>query len=249
MKLKYFLAIVALATLVVPAYAIHSQITPKPFTPFVVNSVMSSPLANGKTYTENFSTAVRYDGSWVEIRAVHAGRKNWEERDIHDFNSATLTVVEDMTKSTVTTVILPHDITEWRLVNTGSCEGKSSGQILSHDVTYTEETYQITDNPQGQATAVVKRWLAPDLACFVLQKETVWTRNSDGVLLAHTTITPLSVTLEPTDQFFEIPTDYHERTPGEVLRMQAALYPNDIPMPADTSGIDASYDAAHAKPK
>jgi hypothetical protein len=249
MKLKYFLAIVALATLVVPAYAIHSQITPKPFTPFVVNSVMSSPLANGKTYTENFSTAVRYDGSWVEIRAVHAGGKNWEERDIHDFNSATLTVVEDMTKSTVTTVIQPHDITKWRLLNTGSCEGKLSGQILGHDVTYTEETYQITDNPQGQATAVVKRWLAPDLACFVLQKETVWTRNSDGVLLAHTTITPLSVTLEPTDQFFEIPTDYHERPPGEVLRMQAALYPNDIPMPADTSGIDASYDAAHAKPK
>jgi hypothetical protein len=76
MKLKYFLAIVALATLVVSAYAIHSQITPKPLTPFVVSSVMSSPLANGKTYTENFSTAVRYDGSWVEIRAVHAGRKN-----------------------------------------------------------------------------------------------------------------------------------------------------------------------------
>ncbi len=248
MKLKYRLAIVALATLVVSADAVHSQITPKPLTPFVVNSVMSSPLANGKTHAENFSTAVRYDGSWVEIRAVHAGGKDWQERDIHDFNLATLTIVEDMTKSTVTTVIAPHDITKWRLLNIGSCEGRSSGQVLGHDVTYTEETYQITDNPQGQATAVVKRWLAPDLACFVLQEETVWTRNSDGVLLVDTTITPLSVTLEPTDRFFEIPTDYHERTPGEVLRMQAALYPNEIPMPADTSGIDAAY-AAHAKLK
>jgi hypothetical protein len=102
---------------------------------------------------------------------------------------------------------------------------------------------------QPVPTAVVKRWLAPDLACFVLQKETVWTRNSGGLLLVHTTITPLFVTLEPTDRFFEIPTDYHERTPGEVLRMQAALYHNDIPMPADTPGIDASYEAAHAKPK
>src|SRR5262249_19986911 len=145
----------------------------------------SSPLANGKTQTENFSTAVRYDGSWVEIRAVRAGGKDWRQRDILDFSSATLTVVEDMTKSTVTTVMRPHDITKRRLLNTGSCEGKSAGQILGHDVTYTEETSQIYDNPQGQATEVFKRWLAPDLACFVLQKETVWTRNSDGVLLVH----------------------------------------------------------------
>src|SRR5262249_13532915 len=147
-----------------------------------------------------------------------------------------------------TTVMRPHDITRRRLLNTGSCEGKSFGQILGHDVTYTEETSQITDNPQGQATEAVKRWLAPDLACFVLQKETIWTRNRDGMLLVDTTSTPISVTLEPTDQFFEIPTDYHERTPGEVLRMQAALYPHEIPMPADTSGIDAAY-AAHAKLK
>src|SRR5215813_11549041 len=143
MKLKYRLAIVALATLVVFAYAIHSQIAPKPLTPFVANSVMSSPLANGKTQTENFSTAVRSDGSWVEIRVVRAGGKDWQQRDILDFKSATLTVVEDMTKSTVTTVMRPHDITRRRLLNTGSCEGKSFGQILGHDVTYTEETSQI----------------------------------------------------------------------------------------------------------
>ena len=77
MKLKYRLAIVALATLVVFAYAIHSQIAPKPLTPFVVNSVMSSPLSNGKTQTENFSTAVRNDGLWVEIRVDRRGHQEF----------------------------------------------------------------------------------------------------------------------------------------------------------------------------
>ena len=93
-----------------------------------------------------------------------------------------------------------------------SCQGHPSGKILDLDVNYFEDTDQLNDNPQGAATEVVKDWLAPDLGCFVLQKHTIWTRNSDGVLLVDTKITPIAITFQSVDQYFEIPTSYTERT-------------------------------------
>ena len=43
MKLKHFLILIALLTVVGAIYAIHSQITPKPLRSFLVTEVMSSP--------------------------------------------------------------------------------------------------------------------------------------------------------------------------------------------------------------
>jgi len=88
---------------------------------------------------------------------------------------------------------------------------------LNLDVNYFEDTYQMTDNPQGAATAVVKEWLVPDLGCFILQKETIWTRNSDGVLLVDTKLTPIDIQFQPVDQYFQVPTDYTERTRQQLL--------------------------------
>jgi hypothetical protein len=59
----------------------------------------------------------------------------------------------------------------------------------------------------------------PDLGCFVLQKETIWTRNSDGVLLVDTKITPIAISFQPVDELFEIPASYTERTREEVLNL------------------------------
>jgi hypothetical protein len=245
-KLKYFVTAIAVITLAAVVYSIHSQTTSKPLRAFLVTSVMSSP-ENGRPYltTSVFSRAVRPDGSWVEIWSYRAGGQDWHERDIHDFTSGIYTIVDDMTQSVVTRAIPAHDLTQQRLAAAASCDGTSAGQMLGFDVTYTEEKYPITQNPQGDATAVVKLWLAPGLGCFVLRKETTWTRNSDGALLVDTRITPLTVTFQPVDQLFDFPASYQERTPGEVLRLQARLYPNEFTMPNDTSGIDRSYKVAH----
>jgi hypothetical protein len=245
-KLKYFITVTAVIVFATVVYSVHSQTTPKPLRAFLVTSVMSSPQA-GSPYllTSTFTRAVRADGSWVEIWSSRAGGQDWHERDIHDFTSGILTIVDDMTQSVVTRAIPAHDLTQQRLAAAASCDGTSAGQILGFGVTYTEEKYPITQNPQGDATAVEKRWLAPDLGCFVLRKETTWTRNSDGALLVDTKVTPLTVTFQPVDQLFDVPASYQERTPGEVLRLQATLYPNEFKMPNDTSGIDRSYQLAH----
>jgi len=216
MKLR-FLAVVAVLTVVGVFYAIHSQTTPKPIRSFIVTEVMSSPQ-KGSPYLSTWTSAraVREDGSWVKISM--GSNPSETERDINDFKSGVQTIVEDGTKSIVRQSI-PASEYKHRLAPAISCEGTSAGKILGVDVNYTEAVQDITGNEQGDATAVIKRWVVPDLGCFVLQKETVWTRKSDGALLVDTKVTPISVSFQSVDEYFEIPSSYIERTKTEVLSL------------------------------
>jgi hypothetical protein len=126
--------------------------------------------------------------------------------------------VDDTTKSVVPQTI-PVDEYKHRRAPAVSCMGNASGKILGLSVNYLEETFQITGNPQGDATSLVKSWVVPDLGCFVLQKETIWTRNSDGILLVDTKITPISVSFQAVDEFFAVPSSYTVRTKDDAWNM------------------------------
>lgn len=205
--------------------AVHSQLTPKPLRSFVVTSVMSSPRAGSPyLHTTAFARAVRADGSWVEIWQRNISGRDSYERNIHDYETGRHTIVEDLTKSVVRETIPDTDYRH-RLKAATSCDGHPSGKILDIDVNYFEDAYRLEDSPQGAATAVVKEWLAPDLGCFVLQKQTTWTRNSDGVLLVDTKITPINIAFRAVDQYFEIPTSssYTERTKEEARELLEIL--------------------------
>src|SRR6516225_2770031 len=208
MKLYNFVIPVAVLTITGIGYAIHSQLTPKPLKSFVVTSVMSSPRAGSPyLHTSTFTRAVRVDGSWAEIWTRSINGRDSYERKIHDYEAGRYTIVEDVTKSIVRSTI-PEEEYRHRLTAATSCQGHPDGKILDIDVNYFEDTYQLTDNPQGAATAVVKDWLAPDLGCFVLQKHTIWTRNSDGIVLVDTKITPIAVTFQSVDQYFDLAPPY-----------------------------------------
>jgi hypothetical protein len=212
MKLYTFAVPIALLTVAGVVYTTHSQLTPKPLRPFAVTSVMSTPRAGSPTLrTSTVTRAVRADGSWAEIWTRNINGREFCERNIHDYQAGIYSIVEDLTKSTVRSPI-PEEEYRHRLAAATSCEGRPSGKFLGIDVNSFEDTYQLEDNPQGAATAVVTDWLAPDLGCFVMQKHTIWTRNSDGVLLVDTTITPLAIRFQSVDQYFEIPTQYTERS-------------------------------------
>ena len=150
----------------------------------MATTIMSSPQ-KGSPYliTSTLAKAVRTDGSWVEIWTRNIGGQDKHERDIHDFKNGMVIVVEDATQSVVRKSI-PPDEYKHRLAPAVSCEGSPAGQILGVDVNYAETTQNITGNEQGDATELDKSWVVPDLGCFVLQKETIWTRNSDGVLFS-----------------------------------------------------------------
>jgi len=225
MRLKHFIfGIAAPLTIGGIIYSVQSQMTPKPLRSFVVTSVMSSPQQNSPyLFTSAFTRAVRADGSWVEIwTSKNIGGQDYYERDINDFESGMLTIVEEATKSIVRKSI-PLSEHKHRLAAAASCEGSPAGQILNLAVNYSETTRSIVGNEKGDATEVVYRWLVPELGCFVLQKETKWIRKSDGFLLVDTKVTPISVSFQPVDEFFEVPTSYTERTKEEVLRQLSPL--------------------------
>jgi hypothetical protein len=242
MKLSKFVLLIAPLVIAGIVYSVHSQTQPKQLRSFVVTSVMSSPK-DGSPYlvTSTFARAVRADGSWVEIWPGIRGENYHDERDIHDYDAHVYTIVEDSTQSVVREVI-PQDEYKHRLSAATTCDGSSSGKILGLNVNYFEDTYQLTGHPQGPATAVVKDWLVPDLGCFVLQKETIWTRNSDGLLLSDTKITPIAVSFQSVNQFFEIPTTYTERTKQETLELVKQLHATSSGVvPGDLlKGINAS---------
>jgi hypothetical protein len=220
MKLYAVAVPIALIAVAGVTYRVHSQLTPKPLKSFVVTSVMSSPRAGSPyPHTSTFLRAVRADGSWVESWTRNIGGKETYERMIHDYQGGMYTIVEDQTKSIVRSTI-PEDEYKHRLAAAITCQGNPSGKILGVDVNEFDDAYQITENPQGAATAVVKMWLAPELGCFEMQKETIWTRNSDGVLLVDTKVTPIDITFQSVDQYFELPTTaYTERTKEEAFAL------------------------------
>jgi hypothetical protein len=216
LKLFSFLVLIALLTTIGITYSVHSQLTPKPLRSVLVTSVMSSPQAgspNLRTWT--FARAVRVDGSWVIIYTRNIGARVQYERDIKDYEDGISTIVDDATSSIVQESI-PQSEYKHRLTPAVSCKGTSAGQILGLAVNYTEESHPL-DHPQGPVTATVESWLVPDLGCFVLQKETRWTRNSDGLLLVDTKETPISVSFQPVDEFFQVPSSYIRRTKEEVV--------------------------------
>jgi hypothetical protein len=119
--------------------------------------------------------------------------------------------------------------------------------MLDFDVEYTEEKYPLDYDTDGPVTSIVKRWLAPDLGCFELKKETIWTRDKDGTLIVDTTHQAISAKFQAVDQFFLVPTDYTERSPVEIYQEWNRLYPNDFPLPGDTAAIDQIYREAHGR--
>jgi hypothetical protein len=216
MKLKHFIFLAAVLTIGGTIYLVRSQTTPKPLRSFLVTEVMSSPQKDKplpSTWTS--ARAVREDGSWVRILIRSYPFQN--ERDIYDFKTGVYTIVDDATKSIVRKS-MPPDEYKLRLTPAISCEGTPAGRILDVEVNYTEETGSI-ESEQGEATTLIKSWVARDLGCFVLQKETIWTRNSDGAILVDTKVTPISISFQPIEEFFSVPTSYTERTKEEVLNL------------------------------
>ena len=85
--------------------------------------------------------------------------------------------------------------------------------------------------------------------CGMLQgtSETIWTRDKDGTLIGDTTQQAISGKFQSVDQFFLVPTDYTERSPGEIYLERNRLYPNDFPLPGDMAVVDQIYREAHSR--
>ena len=209
---------------------------------------MSTPQADSpypKTWVIGY--AVRSDGSSVQIGFVNVAGRQSHIRDIYDVVENVHTTIDELTKSIQTRAMSESESRLKRVSAAVSCGGAAAGQMLDFDVEYKEEKYSLDYDAEGPVTSIVKHWLAPGLGCFELKKETVWTRDKDGTLIVDTTHQAISVKFQPVDQFFLVPTDCTERSPGEIFLERNRLYPNDFPLPGDMAAYDQSYSEAHRR--
>jgi len=248
MILRTSICAAGLFVLLVSTFSAKSQTSPKSLPSFYVQSTMSTPQADSpypKTWVKGY--AIRPDGSSVEIGYVNVGGRQSYVRDIYDVVKNVQTTIEELSKSIQTRAMSESESNFKRVSAAVSCGGAAAGQMLDFDVEYKEEKYSVDYDPNGSATSIVKYWLAPSLGCFALKKETIWTRDKDGTLIVDTTHQAISVKFQSVDQFFLVPTDYTERSPGEIYLELNRLYPNDFPPPENTAAIDQIYREAHAR--
>jgi hypothetical protein len=209
---------------------------------------MSTPQADSpytKTWVKGY--AVRPDGSSVEIGYVNVGGRQSYVRDIYDVVKNVQTTIEELSKSIQTRAMSESESNLKRVSAAVSCGGAAAGQMFDFDVEYKEEKYSLDYDANGSVTSIVKYWLAPSLGCFALKKEAIWTRDKDGTLIVDTTHQAISVEFQSVDQFFLVPADYTERSPGEIVLELNRLYPNDFPPPENTAAIDQIYGEAHGR--
>lgn len=248
MRLRTSICAVGFFVLLVSTFSAQSQTSPKPLPPFYVQSTMSTPQADNpypKTWVIGY--AVRPDGSSVQITFFTVAGRQSHIRDIYDVVTNVHTTIDELSKSIETRAMSESESRLKRVSAAVSCGGSAAGQMLDFDVEYKEEKYAVDYDINGPVTSIVKRWLAPNLGCFELKKETTWTRDKDGTLIVDTTHQAISAKFQPVDQFFLVPTDYTERSPGEIYLERNRLYPNDFPLPGDMSAIDQVYREAHGR--
>ncbi len=226
------------AILVIPAWAAETDWTP--FTATRVSRIELKDAGRASTFVE--TVAARSDGSWAEWRQRIDG-KPANLRLVADLKAGTWTVIDGKTKS-ITTYERPR----WSLERTlgyrrGGCEKPLRGKVIEpwHKVSEKIAGYEVEKavvelelqdgSPFGEKMRL-ELWRAPALSCAELRVVQSNIGPSGEVLLTDrrelTAITPG----EPDPAFFEIPSGYTERSPGEVFAEAARLEGEEYTGPA-----------------
>lgn len=157
-------------------------------------------------------------------------------RRITDVSNKKVVVVEPLTESLVT-YPLGKAAEKQTIKPTTSCPGDPAGEMLGYPVTLQHET--IHDAMQTD----LRTWRSPALDCAPLREE-LRTMEEGVENLKLSTVTNI-VQGQPERWLFEIPSNYSQRRPTDMMAEQARRYPQRFRMPdTSTNQLDMAYDAA-----
>lgn len=216
----------------------------RPFT-----ATISTALYHGDSIqpliTRYTTVAFRSDGSEVTVRHVQAPDGNpYDERVILDLTSAQRVSVDPMTQSRTTYPMGPKELAHYKnlRVNCASSPGAATSAILGYAVV---KTARSAPAASGKVFST-ENWLAPALGCFSLSQVTVWTNAATGAATDRKVRKVLTIVEgDPSAALFTIPSDYVERSPGEVLALFASKY-HKPDHPRTSAVLDQVYQS-HAK--
>ena len=156
-------------------------------------------------------------------------------RRVTDVSNKKVVVVEPLTESLVT-YPLGNPAERQTIKPTTSCPGDPAGEMLGYPVVLQHE------NKEPMETDL-RTWRSPALDCAPLREEIRTTEN--GVQrLKVSTVTNI-VQGQPESWLFEIPANYTERRPTDMMAEQARRYPQRFGTPdPSTNHLDMAYDAA-----
>lgn len=172
---------------------------------------------------KNGIVAVRSDGSHAELeerRDPTGSDRVLYLKKITDVIKAQQVVVDPWSESRVTYPRSPEGTAYMAAKPQTTCAGEPEGKLLGYPVVLLEETKDLPAGPKVQT----RSWLAPGLDCYPLRREMRFSRDGKEFQL---TIEAVSSVVEgaPESWLFEVPANYVERSPSEVIAENAKRYP------------------------
>ncbi len=203
------------------------------FVPFTATRVQEFEDNTGNHLIYVASVAFRSDGSWVEWRQ-RVNRKPVDLRAVVDVQAGKRTVIDGKTKSITTYELSERQVKGMLESRRGGCDKPLRGTVIEpwHKVAEKISGFEVEKAvveaklPPGLGIGEKNRieiWRAPALGCAELRVITSTIDPKGNVVMRTrrqmTAITPG----EPVSALFRIPTDYVERSPGEVFAEAARL--------------------------
>ncbi|MGH9435909.1 MAG: hypothetical protein ACRD06_07905 [Terriglobia bacterium] len=217
-----------------------------PFTATMEDYHQSTAMGSPQQRVEYYTLARRSDGSQVAVHRRKAPDGSWNNaRIIIDLSKGERITVDDLTQSITTYPLSPATIKGYRALQTycNGTGGKASS-VLGYKTVQTAGTGKV---PPGQQVEH-DTWWAPTLNCFALKNTWTWTNPgaespADSRTLQAVTIVPG----EPSSSLFSIPSNYTERSPGEVMSQFAQRFNKQVD-PRTDQLLDGVYQKAHSTP-
>lgn len=186
---------------------------------------------------------VRADGSNSKARLIPSlvGTSHPYNLKITDTANGVHIVVDQVTKSK-TTYATRNIVDQYRINPINSCPGSPGETILGYRTLLEEQSVAF---PTG-ASRNRRVWRAPELSCLILREESGSanaTSKGGKTILAATRV----VLADPEPWMFEVPADYSERSPAEVLGEAARI--RGKPAPRAPDGLEQVYKGSQRPPK
>jgi len=231
MKLKTLLWILLVLAAGVFAAALRSRalravrVQNRKWRPFQAAMVERSYRAGvtAPALTQNYVYGRRRDGSHAQrIPMQILAHGGWaEQRIVEDYSTGTSTSIDPATES-LTTYHFAAKHTAELTVPPGACGGDANAphvEILGYDTVQVRRS-----DPGGLGGSLeVTEWQAPRLNCFALRDEA---EPADGQS-SRTREALLVKEGEPPAALFDLPANYTERAPSEVMAERARRFPNE----------------------
>lgn len=226
-RLFSFLAPGVLVCMFVLSYRVEAQNSSlQPFT--ATMKEVRFDAAGTERATEIYTYAMRSDGSSVKVvnREFPDG-KRYPMRLVMDLSGKKRISIDPSTQST-TTYVLSAFILKKTGSDFHSCMGGKltpRPKIAGFETAYRNITY----GKDPEIKNLGEEWVAPALNCFPLKQVIYRHGEKTG---PHNEIEAITVVLgEPDSALFQIPADYAERSPRQVMEIYAKKFPAEATPP------------------